>query len=137
MSANTSRNSEPENVTRPIQSTPVAFGSRDSLTWLSVRNTAAMPIGTLTKKIQFQPMPEVITPPTTGPIATAAPITPPKTPKATPRSLPWNAPAINASEVANIIAPPVPCTARARLSISGVEERPQTAEETVNTIRGR
>ena len=41
MRANTSRNSAPENVTRPIQSTPVAFGSRDSLTWLSVRNTAS------------------------------------------------------------------------------------------------
>ena len=31
ISANTSRNSDPEKVTRPIQSTPVAFGSRDSL----------------------------------------------------------------------------------------------------------
>ncbi len=73
MSANTSRNSAPENVTRPIQSTPVAFGSRDSLTWLSVRNTAAMPMGTFTKKIHSQPMPEVMTPPMTGPTATAAP----------------------------------------------------------------
>ena len=40
MSAKTSRNSDPENVTSPTQSTPVAFGSRDSLTWLSVTNTA-------------------------------------------------------------------------------------------------
>ncbi len=87
ISANTSRNSEPENVTRPIQSTPVASGSRDSPTWVSVTNTAITPIGTLTKKIHSQPMPEVITPPTTGPTATAAPITPPNTPKATPRSL--------------------------------------------------
>ena len=50
-----------------------------------------MPIGTLTKKIHSQPMPEVITPPTTGPTATAAPITPPNTPKAMPRSRPWKA----------------------------------------------
>ena len=91
MSANTSRNSALENVARPIQSTPLAFGSRDSLTWLRVRNTAATPIGTFTKKIHSQPMPEVITPPMTGPTATAAPITPPYTPKARPRSLPWNA----------------------------------------------
>ena len=42
---------------------------------------------------------------------------------------------MSASEVANIIAPPVPCTARARLSISGVVDSPHTAEEIVNTNR--
>ena len=94
-----------------------------------------MPIGTLTKKIHSQPMPEVMMPPTSGPIATAAPVTAPKTPKAVPRSRPWKAWAIRASEVANIIAPPIPCTARARFSISGVVERPQTAEEAVKTTR--
>src|SRR5271154_4196219 len=135
ISANTSRNSEPENVTRPIQSTPVALGSRDSLTWLSVNTTAHTPIGTFTKKIHGQPMPAVITPPTTGPTATAAPMTAPNTPKATPRSLPWKASASSASEVANIIAPPTPCTARARFSASGLPARPQTAEEAVKTTR--
>ncbi len=98
----------------------MASGSRESATWVSVRNTAIAPIGTLTKKIHSQPMPEVMIPPSTGPTATAAPVTAPKTPNAVPRSLPWKAWAISASEVANIIAPPVPCTARARLSISGV-----------------
>ena len=98
-------------------------------------NTATMPIGTLTKKIHSQPMPEVMIPPTTGPTATAAPVTAPNTPKAVPRSLPWKASAISASAVANIIAPPVPWTARARLSISGVVDRPQTAEAIVNTNR--
>ena len=49
-------------------------------------------------------------------------------PKAVPRSLPTNAPAISASEVANMMAPPTPCTARARLSISGVVDSPQTRE---------
>ena len=97
--------------------------------------TAATPIGTLTKKIHCQPMPVVMIPPTTGPTATAAPVTAPKTPKAIPRSRPWKAWAISASEVANIIAPPTPCTARARLSISGESESPQTAEEQVNTTR--
>ncbi len=95
--------------------------------------TATAPIGTLTKKIHFQPIPEVMIPPSTGPTATAAPVTAPKTPKAVPRSLPWNAWAINAREVENIIAPPVPCTARARFSISGVVESPQTAEAPVKT----
>ncbi len=98
-------------------------------------NTAATPIGTLTKKIHSQPMPEVMTPPSSGPTATAAPVTAPNTPKAVPRSLPWNAWAISASEVANIIAPPVPWTARARFSISGELDRPQTAEAAVNTTR--
>ena len=94
-----------------------------------------MPIGTLTKKIHSQPRPEVMIPPSTGPTATAAPVTAPNTPKAVPRSLPWNACAISASAVANIIAPPMPWTARARFSISGVLDRPQTAEAVVNTNR--
>ena len=127
-------NRAPENVTRPIQSTRRAFGSRDSTTRDNVIATAAIPIGTLMKKIHSQPMPEVMIPPTTGPIATAAPVTAPNTPKAVPRSRPWKAWASSASEVAYIIAPPTPCTARARLSISGVVESPQTAEEAVNTI---
>ena len=80
-------------------------------------------------------MPVVMIPPTTGPTATAAPVTAPNTPKAIPRSRPWKAWAISASEVANIIAPPTPCTARATLSISGESESPQTAEEQVNTTR--
>ena len=92
-------------------------------------------MGTFTKKIHSQPMPDVIRPPTTGPTATAAPITPPKMPKAIPRSGPWNAWAMSASEVANIIAPPVPCTARARFKTSGVDDRPHAAEERVNTTR--
>ena len=61
---------------------------------------------------------------TIGPIATAPPITPPYTPNATPRSLPWKAPAIRASEVANIIAPPTPWSPRARLRNSGVVASP-------------
>src|SRR6202453_6706 len=134
-SAYTSTNSEPENVTSPAQSTPVASGSRESSTFVSVTNTATAPIGTVTKKIHFQPMPEVMMPPSTGPTATAAPVTAPNTPNAVPRSLPWKACAISASEVANIIAPPVPWTARARFSISGEVDRPHTAEAPENTTR--
>ena len=93
---------------RPAQSTPEALGSRESATWVSVMNTATTPIGTFTKKIHCQPMLEVMIPPTTGPTATAAPMTAPYTPKAVPLSLPWKAWATSASEVANSIAPPVP-----------------------------
>ena len=77
-----------EKVIRPAQSTPVASGSRDSTTWVMVTNTAAAPIGMLRKKIHSHPIAEVMTPPTTGPTATAAPVTAPKTPKAVPRSRP-------------------------------------------------
>ena len=44
-----------------------------------------------------------------------------------------NALAISASEVANMMAPPTPCTARARLSMSGVVESPQTSEASEKT----
>ena len=44
----------------------------------------------------------MITPPTSGPIATAPPIVAPQTPNAVARSLPWNSWPISASEVANI-----------------------------------
>jgi hypothetical protein len=128
-------NKEPENVTRPVQSTRVAPGSRDSRTFASVTNTATMPIGTLTKKIHSQPIPEVMMPPTSGPTATAAPVTAPNTPNAIPRSRPWKAWAIKASDVAYMSAPPVPWSPRARLSIRALEESPHTAEAPVNTIR--
>ena len=50
------------------------------------------------------------TPPASGPIATAAPIVAPQMPNAVPRSRPWNSCESSASEVANMIAPPTPCT---------------------------
>ena len=70
-------NSEPEKVRNPIQSTLRVLGSRDSWTRVRVTITAKMPIGTFRKKIQRQPMPLVIAPPTRGPTATAAPVTAP------------------------------------------------------------
>ena len=53
-----------------------------------VSATAAIPIGTLTKKIASHPIPSVSTPPTSGPIATAAPVVAPQSPNAVPRSRP-------------------------------------------------
>ena len=89
MSAKMSRNSAPENVTRPAQSTLPARGLRDSSTWASVSQITPTPIGMFTKKMASQPMPSVSTPPASGPTATAAPVTAPQTPKAVPRSRPW------------------------------------------------
>jgi hypothetical protein len=130
---NTSAARPPLNVKKPIQSGRRAAASRDSSIRSSVAATAAMPIGTLTKKIQRQPRPLVITPPSTGPIATAIPVTAPKTPNATPRSAPRNACAISASEVENMIAPPMPWKARESDSMTGLAATPHSSEPAVKT----
>ena len=71
------------------------------------------------------------TPPASGPIATAAPIVAPQIPNAVPRSLPWNSCEISASAVANIIAPPIPCTPRAMIRKSASLASPQASEAAV------
>src|SRR5207249_1239842 len=85
-----------------------------------------------TKKIQRQDRYVVRTPPTSGPTATAAPVVAPQIPNAVPRSRPWNSWERSASEVANMIAPPIPCEARARIRKSGELAAPQRAEAAVN-----
>ena len=104
----TSRNSETVRAAVPSQSTRPGRGFFDSSTRISVRTIAAMPIGMLTKKIQRQPAHSVRTPPTSGPIATAAPVVAPQIPNAVPRSRPWKAFASSASETANMMPPPTP-----------------------------
>ena len=99
-------------ITNPAQSGPEARGARDSATLLAVRTTAATPTGTFTKKIHRQERPEVSAPPISGPRATPRPVTAPHSPNATPRSLPRKALASNASDTANMIAPPTPCKPR-------------------------
>ena len=135
MSAKIRQKSPPENVTRPGQSMRPPDGACDSSTLASVSAIAPIPIGTLMKKMNSQPNPSVSAPPTSGPIATAAPVVAPQSPNAVPRSAPWKALASSASEVANISAPPTPCTARARLSASGLSARPQASEAMVKTTR--
>jgi hypothetical protein len=76
-SASTNRNSEVLNVVSPAQSILVAFGSRDSRSFVNVAATAANPIGTLSRNTDRQPSPSVRAPPTSGPIATAIPIVAP------------------------------------------------------------
>ena len=73
MRAKTNMNRAAENETNPIQSMRRLLGSLDS--WILVRVTtiATTPMGTLTKKIQRQPIPLVMAPPTSGPTATAPP----------------------------------------------------------------
>ena len=73
---------------------------------VSVSTIAAIPIGTLTKKIHSQPNASVSAPPISGPTATAPPTVAPQMPIAVARSRPSNSWAISASEVANIAAAP-------------------------------
>ncbi len=61
----------------PIQSMRRWFGSLEASTLASVTKTASTPMGTFTKKIHRHPMPLVMAPPTSGPTATAPPITAP------------------------------------------------------------
>jgi hypothetical protein len=52
-------------------------------------------------------------------------------PSAIPRSGPWNSCAMSASEVPNIIAPPMPCAARETRRKSGSLASPQASDEAV------
>ena len=116
-------------------STPAGLGSRDSSTLASVSATAPMPTGMFTRNTACQLNASVRMPPSTGPMATEAPTTAPNAPNAMPRSRPWNAWAIRASEVANIMPPPMPCSARNRFRCSGVSTSPQPREASENSTR--
>ena len=109
--------------------------SFDSGTTTKLATTARMPTGTLTKKIQFHEMCSVITPPSSGPIASAIAETPAQIPIAVPRSLGANV-AVMIDSVAGIIsAEPTPWTARAPINSGAVEESPQTSDETVKMTK--
>ncbi len=123
------------NVANPAQSTPREDGSRDSATLHTVTKTAITPTGRFTKKIPRQVQPLVITPPSTGPTATATPVTAPQTARAVPRSRPRNAWASRASDVANMIAPPMPCPARASTSMTGATASAHSSDPAVKTAR--
>ena len=76
-SAKTRQKRLTEKVMKPTQSIRRTRWSFDSAICVKVMTTATTPMGTLTKKIQRQPMPLVMAPPIRGPIATAPPMTAP------------------------------------------------------------
>ena len=88
------------------------------------RTIVMIPTGALKKKIQRQPSVSVSAPPTSAPSATAIPTVAPQAAIALPRSGPWNSWPISASPVANIAAPPRPCSARAAIRSDGALGRP-------------
>ena len=125
------RKSDAEKVTRPGMSSGSGSLAKTLRTFRSVSTIATIPIGTLTKKIHSQPRFSVITPPISGPTATAPPTVAPQTPNAVARSLPWNSWPISANEVANMPAPPIPCRPRQRFSSVGSSLIPHRNEAKV------
>ena len=101
--------------------------------WLSRRpNQAsgmrAMPMGTLTQKIQFHATPSTMAPPTSGPMAMARPPTAPQAPSATPRRSAGTA-ALSSVNVRGVtMAAPIPCAMRPTSSISTLLEDAAKAE---------
>src|SRR3954452_7727072 len=127
----TSRNSATDDVTSPAGSMPRDPGSTYSRMRMRARASATTPTGTLTKKIHSQPSPSVSAPPSSGPTATAAPTVEPQAAIAVPNSYSRNSWAISASEVANMPAPPMPWSPRARSSEVADGARPQSSDATV------
>ena len=90
----------------------------------------AMPIGTLTQKIQCHDSASVSSPPATGPSATPKPEIADQMPSAAPRRSAGKAAVIIVSVSGMITAPPMPSTARAAISVpafGAARRRPRPA----------
>jgi hypothetical protein len=92
--------------------------SRVSLTTAEVIRNAAIPIGTLIRKIHCQAKYSTMKPPTIGPNASPETDTADQMPSAFPRSSGGNAAEISESESGMMKAAPSPCAARAIISHS-------------------
>ena len=94
-----------------------------------------IPIGRLTRKIQFQANASVSTPPSSTPSVPPPETTKPKTPIAFARS-PGSVKSFisSASAIAATIAPPTPCTARAVTRNACEFASPQASEASVNSV---
>ena len=99
------------------------------------RGAAARPIGTFKPKIHSQSIPSTTAPPTSGPAATAIPVTALKIPIAAPRRSGGNAALNSANPSVSRSAAPSPCTARAPISQPTFGARAQAAEASANSTR--
>ena len=115
INAHTSANRPTLTSARPPRSR-LSYGPRLSSSFVNATGTRAIPIGTLSQKIQCQEIPCVIAPPTTGPAATESPETPVQMPRASPRRCAGNAwlSSVRVSGVTS--APPAPWKTRATTS---------------------
>lgn len=97
---------------------------------LNTSGISASPIGTFTQKIHCQEIPWVIAPPTSGPPATASPLTAKKMPSAPPRFSGGKAAPTSARASVVTAAAPAPWTARAAISAPTEGATAQAAEAT-------
>ena len=107
--------------TPPVTSVSPGMSSAESGPKLSgmrasASGTSASPSGTLSQKIHCQAMPSVIAPPTTGPAATARPVSEKKTPSAHPRRSGAKAELTSVNASVMISAAPAPCRTRPAMS---------------------
>src|SRR5215217_67881 len=110
-----------ETVTMPGRSTRRgAVSSRDSRVANSATKTARTATGRLRRKIDCQETCSTRKPPITGPIASAAALTPAQVPIALPRSRGGNAFVMIESVAGIMNAAPTPCTARNAMSHASV-----------------
>ena len=94
-----------------------------------------IPIGRFTRKIQFQAKAFVSTPPSRTPRVPPPETTKPNTPIAFARSAGSVKSLISsASAIAETMAPPTPCTARATISQASEFARPQASEASVKSV---
>ena len=135
MRPQTMRARPPLKVTMPPKSRFFADKSRDSSINLNVAPIRMAHAGMFTRNTHRQPMVEVMTPPTIGPIASAMPRLAPQNAKARVRSAPLKALPMIASDAVSRSAPPTPCTPRATFSSVDVVARPQPTDATANTRR--
>ena len=124
-------------MTMPGMSTPLsdrAFLTEAGRT-MPQTTSAAMPIGTLTKKIQDQWPYVTSTPPSTGPTAAAAVPSAPHSPTAMPCWRRGNAPSTMGREMVSSAAPPRPWPARKAISQSMDGAKPHRSENSEKTTR--
>ena len=99
---------------------------------LSTNGIAARAIGTLSQKIHCQSMPSAIAPPTSGPIATAIPVTALNRPIAAPRFSGGKAALRSARPSVITRAAPAPWTARAAIRKPTLGARALAADAAAN-----
>ena len=131
-SASVSTNSDPRIVISPARSSRFASGSPMFTIREMATTSVTIPTGTLRKKIQRQPSVSVSAPPTSDPMATAIPTVALQAAIAFPRSAPRNSWPISASPVANIAAPPMPCSARAAIRSAVLFAAPHSTDAEVD-----
>ena len=133
MRPNTSPPNSSTDSTAPTTSMPFARASFDSATATAIPMNTAIPSGMLMPNAHRHEKSVVSHPPRSGPTAAMPPIVEPHTANAMPRSRPRKVALITERVVGRIMAPPTPCTRRARMSSSPVGASAASTDEPAKT----